>query len=154
MSENTIEEVLDETNLVIAAAHRDLYTKYTFYLLAVDGAAVGFALTQTQGVVLAWSQMPLGTRDGQLVDEFLPASMSRRMELKASVATTLFSLAKTKSKVVDSPVIGEVFRSELRRAAKWATRYNEWQITTLLIGLSFYLGWHVLEMYLRQPLTS
>ena len=71
MSEKTLEEVLDETNLVIAAAHRDLYTKYTFYLLAVDGAAVGFALTQTQGVVLAWSQMPLGTRDGQLVDEFL-----------------------------------------------------------------------------------
>ena len=60
MSEKTLEEMLDETSLVLAAAHRDLYTKYTFYLLAVDGAAVGFALTQTQGVVLAWSQMPLG----------------------------------------------------------------------------------------------
>ena len=52
----------DETYLAVAGAHRDLYARYAFYLVAVVGAAVGFALNQTQGTVLAWSQMPLGWR--------------------------------------------------------------------------------------------
>ena len=52
--------MVDEAYLAVTGALRDLYAKYTFYLLAVVGAAVGFALNQTQGSVLAWSQIPLG----------------------------------------------------------------------------------------------
>ena len=33
--------------------------KYSYFLLAAAGAAIGFALTQTQGKPLSWSQLPL-----------------------------------------------------------------------------------------------
>ena len=52
--------VVDETYLAVIGTHRDLYIRHAFYLLAVVGAAVGFALNQTQGAVLAWLQIPLG----------------------------------------------------------------------------------------------
>ena len=56
--------MVNEAYLAVTNAHRDLYARYAFYLLAVVGAAVGFALNQTQGAVLAWSQMPFGLAAG------------------------------------------------------------------------------------------
>ncbi len=41
----------DAVYAAVASAHRDLYVRHAFYLLAVVGAAVGFALNQTQGEV-------------------------------------------------------------------------------------------------------
>src|SRR5215204_717165 len=34
--------------------------KYTYFLLAAAGAAIGLAVNQTQGSALTWSQVPLG----------------------------------------------------------------------------------------------
>jgi hypothetical protein len=38
---------------------RESQSKYTYFLLAAAGAAIGFALTQTQGESLAYTQVPL-----------------------------------------------------------------------------------------------
>ena len=49
--------------LAVSRAHRDSYTGHDFYLLAVVGPPVGFALNQTQGAVLAWSHALSGIGD-------------------------------------------------------------------------------------------
>jgi hypothetical protein len=38
---------------------RNSQDKYTYFLLAAAGAAIGFAITQTQGKPLSWTQLPL-----------------------------------------------------------------------------------------------
>ena len=117
MSEKNLEDVLDEANLVLAAAYRDLYVKYTFYLLAVDGAAVGFALTQTRGLALAWSQMPLGLA---MVSWSLSFWFGLR-QLNSVLATLTFNSilrdmeAGNHPEWAKSQVFGEVFRSEIKR---------------------------------------
>ena len=158
MSEKPLEDEASfegEASLVAAIDHSDLFVKYTFYLLAVDGAAVGFALTQTKEAVLAWSQIPLGFA-------MVSWSLSFWFGLRQldSVLTTLTCNSVIRDieagnhpKLADSLNLG-AFRSWVKRYATWGLRYNMWQIRTLLIGLFFYVGWHILEMYLRQPPTS
>ena len=41
-------------------ALRDVQDKYVYFLLTATGAAVAFAVTQTQTAKLAWTQAPLG----------------------------------------------------------------------------------------------
>jgi len=40
-------------------AHREARQRLTYFLLAADGAAIAYALTQTQSAKIAWSQIPL-----------------------------------------------------------------------------------------------
>ena len=146
----------DETYLAVRKAHRDLYVRHTFYLLAVVGAAVGFALTQTQGAVLACSQTPLGLAmvswllsfcsglrhlDGVLVTLSMNAI---EIEVRNGLQPTLPS----------SPNVIRVIKDEMNRYAKSAALSSKVQVWALLAGIVFYVVWHVLEMYLRQFSTS
>jgi hypothetical protein len=49
-----------EQQIEIYRQHRTAQDKYTYFLLAAVGAAIAFAVNQTQGAKLAWSQLPLG----------------------------------------------------------------------------------------------
>ena len=44
----------------------------------------------------------------------------------------------------------EGIRSAVASNIKWAARYGRWQFSCLLLGAVSYLGWHVLEMWLRS----
>jgi hypothetical protein len=39
-------------------AHRDSQNRYTYFLLATAGAAIGLAVTQTRGAAVAWAPRP------------------------------------------------------------------------------------------------
>jgi hypothetical protein len=49
-----------EQQIEVYRQHRASQDKYAYFLLAAAGAAIGFALNQTQGAKLSWSQVPLG----------------------------------------------------------------------------------------------
>src|SRR5690554_2121292 len=48
-----------DTARAVYSAHRTAQEKYTYFLLAAAGAAIGFAVTRTSDAPLAWSQVPL-----------------------------------------------------------------------------------------------
>ena len=146
----------DEQYLAVIRTHGDLYIRHAFYLLAVVGAAVGFALNQTNGAVLAYSQIPLGLA-------MLSWSLSFYFGLRQlrSVLATLrvnsFLLALQTGRDTEwshNPKAPAIFEDLTEGHGKSAGRFHRWQVQALLTGVFFYVGWHVLEMYLRQHSSS
>ena len=54
----------------------------------------------------------------------------------------------------NSPKTSKIIMDEVERSGKHVARFSVLQIRALLIGVFFYVGWHVLEMYLRQGSSS
>ena len=52
------------------------------------------------------------------------------------------------------PETRAIIKDEIKRSGKHAGRFSLWQVRALLTGMFFYVGWHVLEMYLRQLSSS
>ena len=141
----------------VASAHRALYVKLSFYLLAVTGAAVGFALNQTRGDVLAWSQIPLGLAMVSWVLSFNFGIRQLRDVLTTLHANMLMLAIKSNH---DTPEwmnfsqAPELLRERVEKHGKRAGKFHMWQVKALLMGMLFYVCWHVLEMYFRQPSSS
>ena len=145
----------DETYLAVTGAHRDLYARYAFYLLAVVGAAVGFALNQTQGTVLAWSQMPLGLAMSSWFLSFYFGLRQLRSVLATLHAKPLLLAVESDhhpewSHIPETP---EILRDLVTQHGTRAGRFHLLQVRALLAGVFFYVVWHILEMHLRQPPT-
>src|SRR4051812_14800739 len=51
---------MGEHEVELYKLHRQGQDKFVYFLLAAAGAAIGFALTQTNGKALSLSQLPLG----------------------------------------------------------------------------------------------
>ena len=69
-------------------------------------------------------------------------------------STLLYVAAGQHPTVKNSPEASKAIMDELERHSKRTGRFSKWQVRTLLTGVFFYVGWHTLEMYLRQPPTS
>jgi hypothetical protein len=52
--------MLNEGSAEVYKQHREVQNQYTFCLLAASGAAIAFAVNQTQNAVISWSMIPLG----------------------------------------------------------------------------------------------
>ena len=145
-----------EAYLAVARAHRDLYTRYAFYLLAVVGAAVGFALNQTQGAVLAWSQVPLGLAISSWFLSFYFGLRQLKSVLATLLANSLLLAVEDghHPELPNSPETRAKIMKKIEQSGKHAGRLSELQVWALLIGVFFYVSWHVLEMYLRQHSSS
>jgi hypothetical protein len=134
---------------------RESQSKYTYFLLAAAGAAIGFALTQTQGEGLACSQVPLGFAVFLWGSSFFCGC--RHL---AYVNSTLYAnSALLKIESGQHPEVGnhpeymqaasEGIRQAIGQNSETANRLGHWQFRTLIAGAIFYVLWHVLEMYLR-----
>ncbi len=51
------------------------------------------------------------------------------------------------------PEAPEVLREKVKQYGTRAGRFHLLQVRALLAGVFFYVVWHILEMYLRQPPT-
>jgi hypothetical protein len=145
-----------DSALEVYRALRDAQTRYTYFLLAAAGAAIGLAVNQTQTARLTWSQMPLGA-----------AALSWGLSFffgcrhLAYVASSLYSnveLLRVESG--QHPELGQ--HPQVIAAASqgiWqaietnsnrANRLGQWQFRLLIAGAILYVAWHVVEMYLRR----
>ena len=146
----------DEAYLAVTGTHRDLYIRHAFYLLAVVGAAVGFALNQTNGAVLAYSQIPWGLALlSWSLSFYFGLRQLRSVAAALNVNSLLLSLEfghdTELSRIPEAPAI---IKEVLEQHGNSAGRFYMWQVQALLTGMFFYVGWHVLEMYLRQHSSS
>ncbi|WP_332770521.1 hypothetical protein [Phenylobacterium sp.] len=135
--------------------HRAGQDKYAYFLLAAAGAAIAFALSQTKGAALAIPQIPLG-----LAVALWGASFYSGCQHLHYVDSSLFTNADLirvesgahpltgrhpQAMQIGSETLRQIIDDQGRESQRWARA----QFRLLISGALFYMGWHVLEMYLR-----
>jgi hypothetical protein len=137
--------------LELHRAVRESADKYIYFLLAASGAAIGFALTQTQEATLSKSMILLA-----LAVVFW--GLSFYCGCKQLVQTRGFTFLNYELLRVRqgehpefpreaSGLIQDYLEKMSDRLGKW----GNWQFRFLITGAVLYVAWHVLEMYIRTP---
>ncbi len=147
---------MDENAREVYRALREAQNKYTYFLLAAAGAAIGLAVNQTQGSAMAWSQIPLAAAALSWGLSFLFGC--RHL---AYVNSTLYAnteLLRVRSR--EHPEAGrhpetiaaasEGIRRAIESNSERANRLGHLQFRFLVGGAVLYIAWHVWEMYLRS----
>jgi hypothetical protein len=142
--------------LEVYRALRESQGKYTYFLLAAVGAAVGFALSQTKETALCLSQIPLGIavvlwglsfylgcRNISYVNSLLYAN-SEMLRIESGQHPEV----GTHPQMVGAA--SEGIREAMDHNAKKANTMGNWQFSTLIAGAIFYIFWHIVEMHLRS----
>ncbi len=129
--------------------------KYTYFLLAATIAAIGFTITQTQNIKLHLSLIPLGISILFWGISFLFGCRNR--EYNNSTLYANYELLKVQSGI--HPEIGnhpqkmqaasEGIMKAIESNSNKANKLGHLQMNTFILGVIFYLAWHILEMYLR-----
>jgi hypothetical protein len=145
-----------EQQIEIYRQHRTAQDKYVYFLLAAVGAAIAFAVNQTQGAKLAWSQLPLAC-----AVTFWALSFGFGCRHLGYVERTLYANSELlKVAAGEDPKIGmhsqsiaiasETIREVIELNSKRAGRFARWQFRCLVLGAMSYLAWHVVEMWLHS----
>lgn len=144
-----------ETLRELVGTLREEQQKYTYFLLAAAGAAIGLAVNQTQTAALGWDLLLLGVGVSCWGLSFFLGC--RYLEYLAS---TLYSNATLiQVQMGEHPRTGthpgliaaasEGIRSAMESNSNRANYLGHWQVRMLIIGALFYLAWHIQGMYLR-----
>jgi hypothetical protein len=148
-------DMADGAELEIYRALREAQSKYAYFLLAAVGAAIAFALNQTQGVTLTCSQLPLGAA---VVAWGLSFFFGCRH--LAYVSSTLYSNAQMfRAERGQHPEVGPdpqrialataAFKAAAEENSNRGNRFGHLQFRLFVAGGVSYIVWHVLEMYIR-----
>jgi len=145
-----------ESEREVYKALRTGQEKYNYFLLAAAGAAIGFALTQTQNTLISWSKLPLalgvlcwgisffcGCRHAAYVNAILYANgdlLKVEDGRHPSVGMHPQMMAAASGGI----------RQAIEGNSERASRYAHGQFRFLVTGAVLYVVWHVLEMYLRS----
>ncbi len=137
-------------------AHRDTQEKYCYFLLAASGAAIGFALSQTQNAKISWWQIPLGISVlfwglsfifGCLFIQYSTSIIYKNYEL-LRIERGMHPL--TGSSVDSISVASEVIRKYISKDIDIGASKFRLQFIFLIGGAIIYIAWHVIAMYLRS----
>ena len=144
-----------EAEKEVYRASRSAQDRYAYFLLAAAGAGIALAVNQTEGAVLAWAQLPLAVG-------VLSWGLSFYYGCRHLIYVTSTLLANAELLKVQGgkhPEVGsnlqimaaasEGIRQAIEDNAAYTTRFALWQFRLLVAGAVFFVGWHVLEMYLR-----
>lgn len=146
---------MSETMLEVYRAHREAQIRYVYFLLAAAWAAIGFAVNQTTGKTLAWSQIPLAGAALSWGLSFVCGI--RHLQYGSAIMYANMDLLRVQSG--QHPEVGahperiaaasEGIRKAIEDNNNRSNRLAHLQFTSLILGAVLYIGWHVLEMYLR-----
>ena len=158
MSQLVVANTLPMTSnhqLEIYRQHRTAQEKYCYFLLAAAGAAIAFAVTQTQGASMERQQFPLAAAVMFWALSFYFGCRHVTEVVSALYSnSTLLQVQAGQDQLVGADPIRIAFASKalremLERNLKWANRFGEWQFKCLILGAISYLSWHILEMWIR-----
>lgn len=151
---------MSEKYLEVYKALREGQSKYTYFILAAAGGAIVLSINQTQTAILAWTQIPLavavfcwglsilfGCRNLGYVNASLRAN-AKILQIESGKDPEF----GTQINLIEAAIAGirEAFESNSKRA----NTYGNLQFRFLILGAFFYIGWHILEMYLRGIIKS
>jgi len=148
---------LNDTGREVYRALRESQSKYSYFLLAASGAAIGFAVSQTGAAVLAWSQSPLGLAVvawghsffcGCRHLQYVSSNLYANLELFRVQAGEHSMLGEHPEKI-EAGSVG--IRLAMESNSERGSVFARWQFRFLVSGAILYLVWHVTGMYLRSP---
>lgn len=133
-------------------AHSDSQDKYTYFLLAAAGAAIGFAVQKTEGLAMSWWLLPVaaatllwgasfffGCKNIDWVQRSLSANFSL-LQLKSGTHPDQPPHPQNLEAAVSG--VSKALRGNVERAGFYA----KWQFRTLIAGAVLFIGWRVMEM--------
>ena len=141
----------DDARLHLYQALREGQEKRTYFLLAAAGAAIGFAITQTQNTTLAYSQIPLALAVLCWGLSFMCGC--RGILVAQKVIRQNYEMLRTQAGLHPvlpaNPEFLNWVANRIEEQARTSGRASRWQYMFLIAGAIFYIAWHILEMYLR-----
>jgi len=129
--------------------------KLLYFSLAADGAAIGLALNQTQSAPIVWSQIPLAIAvlcwglsffSGVRYQHYVNSNLLANIHLLQNELGQHPLTGNDPLKVVAAD---KFIRESMERSIKRGSTFAGWHYRLLIMGSIFYIGWHILGMYLR-----
>lgn len=144
----------DDTELELFRTIAAAQDKYTYFMLAATGAALGFALTQTRDAAWALDLIPLAAAAACWVASFYCGSRNILLR-NATLFANINLLQVSRGAGVALPNVAErgpqmqgISKAMYDNATK-AAKHATWQFRLFVAGASLYIVWHALEMYQR-----
>lgn len=133
-------------------AHQASQEKYTYFLLAAAGAAIGFAVQKTEGLKLSWWLVPVALATLAWGASFFYGCRDV-LWVQAVISTNMALLQLHDGSHVKQPphyqlteAAIEGARSALNKNASKAVFYSRWQFRFLILGAMLFIAWRVAEM--------
>ena len=144
---------MDEDVLEFYKLHRVGQDKYTYFLLAVAAAAIGFAVQKTEGLCFSWWLLPVALAVVSWgVSFFFGCKNLIWVQTSLGANYNLLRLRKgihpeqpQHPDEKDAAIHG--VKEALRKNSNSAQFYGIWQFRSLVAGAIFFIAWRVIEMY-------
>lgn len=144
----------DDTELELFRTIAAAQDKYTYFMLAATGAALGFALTQTREAAWTLDLIPLAAAAACWVASFYCGSRNillRNATLFANIS--LLQVGRGAGVALPNPAergpqMQGIAKAMYEKAAL-ATKHANWQFRFFVAAVGLYIVWHALAMYLR-----
>ena|SRR3990167_3026289 len=134
-------------------AHNQGQEKYTYFLLAAAGAAIGFAVQKTEGLTLSWWLSPVALATALWAASFYSGCKNLDWVQVATMANYALLQLIDGSHPKQPPhpqLVGAAMdgvRAALETNVNKAQLYAKWQFRFLVAGALCFIAWRVLEMY-------
>lgn len=136
----------------VQKAHLGGREKYTYFLLAAAGTAIGFAVQKVDGLALSWWLIPVGIATLCWGGSFCCGCWNVHW-VHASL-TANFALLQLRQGSHPEQPQGEAFyqaavkgtKTALNANATKAQGYAAWQFRLLIAGAVFFIAWRIAEM--------
>ena len=147
---------MTDTKEILFNQLRTIQDKFTYFLLAVAGSAIAFSIQEITDKDYSQSLIPLGIAIlswgvsfyyGCCNIRYVASSMYANYEL-IRVQNGEHSNLNSNPSLIEAASAGikEAIHINAEKVGKYSTR----QFQILILGAIFYIGWQILEMYLRS----
>lgn len=143
---------LDNAISDLHKAHQTGQEKYTYFLLAAAGAAVGFAVQKTEGIKLSWWLLPVALATASWGVSFFFGCKNLTW-VQSSIFANFNLLQLKRGSHPEQPphpaLVAAAMRgveSALEKNGDKAQFYGVWQFRFLVAGAVFFIAWRVIEM--------
>ena len=135
--------------------YRNQLIRYTYYLIALSVTAIGFVIVTTSEISLDISQILLAM--GIISWGLSIHTGFKYLEKHMDALFYNINLLKTKEGVHELSgknlgkieYVSERFKEEFDKIARSSVPLHRWQYIWFIIGIIFYLTWHIIGMYYR-----
>jgi len=133
-------------------AHQSGQDKYTYFLLAAAGAAIGLAVQKTEGLSLSWWLLPVALATVSWGASFY-FGCRNLIWVQTSIMANYNLLQLKRGSHPDQPPHPELLEAAIMgvesafgKNVKKAQFYGVWQFRLLVTGAVFFIGWRVAEI--------